>query len=192
MPACRAGCAGAVPTSERRPHPGRPARLWRPACAPAATGQRRRLQATGHGACCYNRINARSTHPVPRRQASDLQLSIDDLGLPLSETVTAGARAAGSATPPWPGAWGSTCCNANCAVATSTCPRRPACRLAGPTVRRLLPGLARRKGLSTGEQDWTALEATGGSAWPRSEPGTAAWSVSAPAGGVAGTPMATG
>ena len=43
--------------------------------------------------CCYNRI--RTTHYQPLSacaQASALQLSIDDLGLPLSETVTAGAR----------------------------------------------------------------------------------------------------
>jgi hypothetical protein len=43
--------------------------------------------------CCYNRI--RTTHYEPlsaSAQASTLQLSIDDLGLPLCETVTAGAR----------------------------------------------------------------------------------------------------
>ncbi|MFI8380639.1 methyltransferase [Pseudomonas sp. NPDC079086] len=43
--------------------------------------------------CCYNRI--RTTHYQPlsaSAKASTLQLSIDDLGLPLSETVTAGAR----------------------------------------------------------------------------------------------------
>ncbi|MFP6860535.1 methyltransferase, partial [Pseudomonas sp.] len=43
--------------------------------------------------CCYNRI--RTTHYQPlsaSAQASTLQLSTDDLSLPLSETVTAGAR----------------------------------------------------------------------------------------------------
>lgn len=43
--------------------------------------------------CCYNRIN--TSHYVPMSaagNASALQLSVQDLGLPLSETVTAGAR----------------------------------------------------------------------------------------------------
>ncbi|VXB93537.1 SAM-dependent methyltransferases [Pseudomonas sp. 8BK] len=43
--------------------------------------------------CCYNRINTATYQPLSvSAQASTLQLSIDDLGLPLSETVTAGAR----------------------------------------------------------------------------------------------------
>ncbi|WP_422910573.1 methyltransferase [Pseudomonas sp. MAC6] len=43
--------------------------------------------------CCYNRISTASYQPLSASaQASMLQLSIDDLGLPLSETVTAGAR----------------------------------------------------------------------------------------------------
>jgi hypothetical protein len=43
--------------------------------------------------CCYNRISTPSYQPLSSTaQASDLQLSLDDLGLPLSETVTAGAR----------------------------------------------------------------------------------------------------
>ncbi|PKM25707.1 MAG: SAM-dependent methyltransferase [Gammaproteobacteria bacterium HGW-Gammaproteobacteria-13] len=43
--------------------------------------------------CCYNRISTASYQPLSASaQASTLQLSIDDLGLPLSETVTAGAR----------------------------------------------------------------------------------------------------
>lgn len=43
--------------------------------------------------CCYNRTSAPSYQPLSREgQASALHLSLDDLGLPLSETVTAGAR----------------------------------------------------------------------------------------------------
>ncbi|MFQ6573584.1 methyltransferase [Pseudomonas sp. UM16] len=43
--------------------------------------------------CCYNRIQTAQYQPLSTAAiASDLQLSIDDLGLPLSETVTAGAR----------------------------------------------------------------------------------------------------
>lgn len=43
--------------------------------------------------CCYNRISSPSYQPLSAAaQASALQLSLDDLGLPLSETVTAGAR----------------------------------------------------------------------------------------------------
>lgn len=43
--------------------------------------------------CCYNRIQAPAYQPLSQRAgASALQLSRDDLGLPLSETVTAGAR----------------------------------------------------------------------------------------------------
>ncbi|MGG5290565.1 methyltransferase [Pseudomonas shirazensis] len=43
--------------------------------------------------CCYNRIQADTYQALssPAR-ASTLQLDLDDLGLPLSETVTAGAR----------------------------------------------------------------------------------------------------
>ncbi|TWC41525.1 methyltransferase family protein [Pseudomonas sp. SJZ079] len=43
--------------------------------------------------CCYNRISTPGYQPLSSAaQASDLQLSLDDLGLPLSETVTAGTR----------------------------------------------------------------------------------------------------
>ncbi|QBF28955.1 methyltransferase [Pseudomonas tructae] len=43
--------------------------------------------------CCYNRIQAPRYQPLSTAaKTSSLQLSIDDLGLPLSETVTAGAR----------------------------------------------------------------------------------------------------
>jgi len=43
--------------------------------------------------CCYNRTRASQYQPLSTAaSASALELSIDDLGLPLSETVTAGAR----------------------------------------------------------------------------------------------------
>jgi hypothetical protein len=52
-----------------------------------------RCQQLAIAPCCYNRIAGEHYRPVSQRgQASDLRLSIDDLGLPLSETVTAGAR----------------------------------------------------------------------------------------------------
>jgi len=43
--------------------------------------------------CCYNRIAGEQYRPLSSdAQASGLTVSVDDLGLPLSETVTAGAR----------------------------------------------------------------------------------------------------
>nr|WP_180203848.1 methyltransferase [Pseudomonas sp. SbOxS1]NYU03610.1 methyltransferase [Pseudomonas sp. SbOxS1] len=43
--------------------------------------------------CCYNRTSQAWYSPMSSAaQSSDLQLSLDDLGLPMSETVTAGAR----------------------------------------------------------------------------------------------------
>ncbi|WP_434696167.1 methyltransferase [Pseudomonas sp. Z1-14] len=43
--------------------------------------------------CCYNRISTAQYQPLSDAASqSSLQLSLDDLGLPLSETVTAGAR----------------------------------------------------------------------------------------------------
>lgn len=116
--------------------------------------------------CCYNRISADHYQALsgPGR-ASALQLSIDDLGLPLSETVTAGARVRRQRdssmarrlgfdrlqrelrgcddylpTPSLPSAWLDK-------------PFADYCR-----------ELATLKGLSTGAQDWAALEAHG---WQR-------------------------
>ncbi|MDQ0124405.1 hypothetical protein J2W17_003355 [Pseudomonas lini] len=43
--------------------------------------------------CCYNRISGSQYQPLSvTAKGSDLQLSLDDLSLPMSETVTAGAR----------------------------------------------------------------------------------------------------
>lgn len=56
----------------------------------ASQGQCRQLAVAP---CCYNRTRHESYPPLSSAaRASDLQLSRDDLGLPLSETVTAGAR----------------------------------------------------------------------------------------------------
>ena len=113
--------------------------------------------------CCYNRIGAERYQALSSAgQASALQLSIDDLGLPLSETVTAGARVRRQRdismarrlgfdhlqrqlrgcddylpTPSLPSAWLDK-------------PFADYCR-----------ELAVLKGLSTGRQDWLALEAHG-------------------------------
>ncbi|MCP1442191.1 hypothetical protein J3D54_001323 [Pseudomonas sp. GGS8] len=43
--------------------------------------------------CCYNRISQNTYQPLsPAAERSDLHLALDDLALPMSETVTAGAR----------------------------------------------------------------------------------------------------
>jgi hypothetical protein len=43
--------------------------------------------------CCYNRISLAHYSPISSvAKVSDLQLSLDDLSLPMNETVTAGAR----------------------------------------------------------------------------------------------------
>ncbi|OPA98365.1 SAM-dependent methyltransferase [Pseudomonas fluorescens] len=113
--------------------------------------------------CCYNRISADTYQPLSEAaRASSLQLSLDDLGLPLSETVTAGKRVR---------------------LQRDTSMAR---RLAFDQLQRRLRGcdeylptpslpaswldkpfadycqaLAHLKGLSTGEQDWATLEADG-------------------------------
>jgi len=52
-----------------------------------------RCQTMAIAPCCYNRIASDRYQPLSSEGlASSLQLSLDDLGLPLSETVTAGAR----------------------------------------------------------------------------------------------------
>lgn len=116
--------------------------------------------------CCYNRIQGNTYQPLSEAgRASTLLLSLDDLGLPLSETVTAGKRVR---------------------LQRDTSMAR---RLGFDQLQRRLRGcdeylptpslpthwldkpfadycreLARLKGLSTGERDWAALEAHG---WQR-------------------------
>ncbi|MFJ2681163.1 methyltransferase [Pseudomonas sivasensis] len=116
--------------------------------------------------CCYNRIQGDTYKPLSDAgRASTLLLSLDDLGLPLSETVTAGKRVR---------------------LQRDTSMAR---RLGFDQLQRRLRGcdeylptpslpthwldkpfadycreLSRLKGLSTGERDWAALEAHG---WQR-------------------------
>jgi hypothetical protein len=116
--------------------------------------------------CCYNRTSADHYQALSgAARASALRLSVEDLGLPLSETVTAGTRVRHQRdismarrlgfdllqrqlrgcdeylpTPSLPVRWLDT-------------PFAEYCR-----------ELAALKGLSTGEQDWQALEAHG---WER-------------------------
>jgi hypothetical protein len=126
-----------------------------------------RCQQLAIAPCCYNRIAGDRYLPISEQaKASALTLSLDDLGLPLSETVTAGARVRRQRdtsmarrlsfdllqrrlrgiddylpTPSLPGAWldkpfADYCCD-----------------------------LAALKGLpSPGQQDWAALEGDG---WAR-------------------------
>ncbi|MFJ7284795.1 methyltransferase [Pseudomonas sp. NPDC099000] len=52
-----------------------------------------RCQQMAIAPCCYNRISLTAYQPLSSAGLrSDLQLSLDDLSLPMSETVTAGAR----------------------------------------------------------------------------------------------------
>lgn len=116
--------------------------------------------------CCYNRIGAERYQALSvAGRASTLQLSVDDLDLPLSETVTAGARVRQQRdismarrlafdhlqrqlrgcddylpTPSLPASW------------------------LGKPFAEYCQALATLKGLSTGKQDWHALEAHG---WQR-------------------------
>ncbi|VVO10253.1 methyltransferase [Pseudomonas fluorescens] len=116
--------------------------------------------------CCYNRIQSDEYQALSiAAKASGLRLSLDDLALPLSETVTAGARVRRQrdtsmarrlafdllqrdlrgcddylSTPSLPSAWLDK-------------PFADYCR-----------DLAALKELSTNEQDWSALEAAG---WQR-------------------------
>ena len=94
--ACRTGCTGcrcgfAIESSA---HTRRSACLRRFACATDPARQRSRLQTTRHRTLLLQPDQHRpGTQPMSSAaQRSDLQLSLDDLGLPMSETVTAGAR----------------------------------------------------------------------------------------------------
>lgn len=67
--------------------------MRRPARQADPARQRRRLQTAGCRPCCYNRISLTAHQALSSPgQQSTLQLSLDDLALPASETVTAGAR----------------------------------------------------------------------------------------------------
>ena len=116
--------------------------------------------------CCYNRINADTYQALSTAgKASRLQLSIDDLGLPLSETVTAGNRVRLQRDTSMARRLGFDQLQrqlSGCDQYLPT-PSLPAGWLEKPFAD-YCQELASRKGLSTGEQDWAALEAFG---WQR-------------------------
>lgn len=113
--------------------------------------------------CCYNRISADSYQALSAAgRASHLQLSIDDLGLPLSETVTAGTRVRQQRDRSMARRLGFDQLQRQlrgCDEYLPT-PSLPASWLDKPFVD-YCRELASLKGLSTGEQDWMALEAYG-------------------------------
>ncbi len=113
--------------------------------------------------CCYNRIHAATYQPLSEAgRASTLQLSVDDLGLPLSETVTAGKRVRLQRDISMARRLGFDQLQRqvrDCDEYLPT-PSLPAAWLA-KSFADYCRELADLKGLSTGEQDWVALEAQG-------------------------------
>jgi hypothetical protein len=113
--------------------------------------------------CCYNRISADCYQPLSNvARASALRLSIDDLGLPLSETVTAGSRVRQQRDISMARRLGFDQLQRQlrgCDDYLPT-PSLPASWLGKPFAD-YCRELASLKGLSTGEQDWVALEAHG-------------------------------
>ena len=116
--------------------------------------------------CCYNRISAERYQAISAAgRASALQLSVDDLGLPLSETVTAGARVRQQRDVSMARRLAFDHLQRQlrgCDDYLPT-PSLPASWLGKPFVE-YCQALATLKGLSTDEQDWVALEAHG---WQR-------------------------
>lgn len=113
--------------------------------------------------CCYNRIRAEQYQPLSMAaQASALRLSVDDLGLPLSETVTAGARVRQQRDTSMARRLGFDLLQRQLRSSDEylPTPSLPASWLAKPFAD-YCHELAALKGLSTGEQDWPALEAQG-------------------------------
>ncbi|MPR01966.1 methyltransferase [Pseudomonas sp. MAFF 212408] len=113
--------------------------------------------------CCYNRISADHYQALSAAgRASHLHLSIDDLGLPLSETVTAGNRVRQQRDTSMARRLGFDQLQRQlrgCDDYLPT-PSLPASWLA-KSFADYCRELASLKGLSTGEQDWPALEAHG-------------------------------
>ncbi|OIN43474.1 SAM-dependent methyltransferase [Pseudomonas azotoformans] len=113
--------------------------------------------------CCYNRINADTYQPLSNAgRASNLQLSLDDLGLPLSETVTAGKRVRLQRDTSMARRLGFDQLQRELRGLDEylPTPSLPASWLDKPFAD-YCRELANLKGLSTGEQDWAALEAHG-------------------------------
>lgn len=113
--------------------------------------------------CCYNRISAETYQPLSTTgRASTLQLSMDDLGLPLSETVTAGNRVRLQRDTSMARRLGFDQLQRQlrgCDEYLPT-PSLPAGWLDKPFAD-YCRELAGRKGLSTGQENWAALEADG-------------------------------
>ncbi|TFY84137.1 methyltransferase [Pseudomonas kairouanensis] len=113
--------------------------------------------------CCYNRISADAYQPLSQAgRASTLQLTVDDLGLPLSETVTAGNRVRLQRDISMARRLGFDQLQRQlrgCDEYLPT-PSLSASWLDKPFAA-YCQELANLKGLSTGEQDWVALEAYG-------------------------------
>ncbi|MBD8098225.1 methyltransferase [Pseudomonas fluorescens] len=113
--------------------------------------------------CCYNRINAdRYTALSATGRSSPLHLSIDDLGLPLSETVTAGKRVRQQRDTSMARRLGFDRLQRQLRgcddyLPTPSLPAKWLDRSFAEYCREL----ASLKGLATGEQDWLALEAHG-------------------------------
>lgn len=113
--------------------------------------------------CCFNRINADAYQPLSNAgRASRLKLSIDDLGLPLSETVTAGKRVRLQRDTSMARRLGFDQLQRELRGVDEylPTPSLPANWLEKPFAD-YCRELAHLKGLSTAEQDWTALEAYG-------------------------------
>ncbi|TKK33576.1 SAM-dependent methyltransferase [Pseudomonas sp. CFBP13528] len=113
--------------------------------------------------CCYNRINAdRYTALSATGRGSPLHLSIDDLGLPLSETVTAGKRVRQQRDTSMARRLGFDRLQRQLRgcddyLPTPSLPTKWLDKSFAEYCREL----ASLKGLATGEQDWLALEAHG-------------------------------
>jgi hypothetical protein len=113
--------------------------------------------------CCFNRINADAYQPLSNAgRASRLKLSIDDLGLPLSETVTAGKRVRLQRDTSMARRLGFDQLQRELRGVDEylPTPSLPANWLEKPFAD-YCRELAHLKGLSTAEPDWTALEAYG-------------------------------
>ncbi|KAF1027462.1 MAG: hypothetical protein GAK37_02439 [Pseudomonas sp.] len=116
--------------------------------------------------CCYNRIQAEQYQPLSAAaRASALRLSVDDLGLPLSETVTAGARVRQQRDTSMARRLGFDLLQRQLRATDDylPTPSLPASWLQKPFAD-YCRELAAIKGLSTGEHDWHALQAQG---WQR-------------------------
>ncbi|WP_339477114.1 methyltransferase [Pseudomonas sp. RL_5y_Pfl2_69] len=117
--------------------------------------------------CCYNRISAPHYQPLSTAaRASHLQLSLEDLSLPMSETVTAGARVRRLRDESMARRLGFDLWqrqHRQCDEYLST-PSLPSTWLNKPFAE-YCEDLAALKNLSTsGREDWSALEAAG---WKR-------------------------